>query len=194
MKNLGIQFEEELVYLFEDKMEEQLSPYFSNNKVPVLVDGDINVWDSLAIIEALVDKFPEKNGWPSNAKPRAIARSVSAEMHSSFFALRDALPMNCKKHISDYPISPEVQTDIDRIIALWEHCKQNYGKGGAWLFGEFSGADAMFAPIVLRFSNYGVKLSGFAKDYSEMMLQNTHIKSWIEAGRAETQIIEMNEV
>jgi glutathione S-transferase len=194
MKNLGIDFEEVLVHLFENNMEDKLAPYFSNNKVPVLIDGDTHVWDSLAIIETIADIYPEHQGWPKDNKAKAIARSISAEMHSSFFALRDALPMNCKNHISNYPVSPEVQTDIDRVVALWEHCKQNYGKDGAWLFGEFSGADAMFAPIILRFSGYDVKLSGFAKEYSEMVLENMHIESWIEAGKAETQIIEMNEV
>ena len=194
LKNLGIDFDEEMVFLFEKDTEEKLEPYFSDGKVPVLVDGDLQVWDSLAIIEAIADKYPDKHGWPIDAGARAIARSVSAEMHSGFFALRNALPMNCRNHFPIYPITDDVQTDIDRVVAVWKYCKQHYGANGPWLFGEFSGADAMFAPVVLRLSGYDVKLSGVANDYMTTVLQNKHIQTWIEAGKVEKQIIEMDEV
>ena len=194
LKNLDIDFDEEMVFLFNASMEEKLKPYFSGNKVPVLLDNDLQVWDSLAIIETIADRYPEKYGWPKDLKARAVARSVSAEMHSGFFALRNALPMNCRKHVPNHFIENDVQKDVDRIIAIWEFCRNNYGANGPWLFGEFSGADAMFAPIVLRFSSYGVKLSGTAKKYSETVLQNSHTKNWIDAGKKEKQVIEMNEV
>jgi glutathione S-transferase len=194
LKNLEIDFDEEIVFLFEEDTEDKLKPYFSDEKVPILIDGDLQVWDTLAIIETLADKFPNKIGWPEDPNARAVARSVSAEMHSGFFDLRNALPMNCRKHFADYSITNDVQKDIDRVVSVWEFCKKNYGANGPWLFGEFSGADAMFAPIVLRLSGYDVKLSGFAKEYIATVLQNEHIQSWIKAGKAEKQIMAMNEV
>ncbi len=197
MKNLGIEFEEELVYLFEDDTSEKLSSYFSNEKVPLLLDSSnpestVEIWDTLAIIEYLAEKYPQ--GWPQSQQARAFARSVSAEMHSSFDAVRTAMPMNCRKHFPNYPISADVQTDINRITQIWEYASKQFGSEGSWLFGEFSGADAMFAPIVLRFKGYDVKLTGFAADYSEMVLENKYIKEWVEAGKQETQIIELDEV
>ncbi len=194
LKNLEIDFDEEIVFLFEDNTERKLKPYFSDEKVPILLDGDLQVWDSLAIIETLADKFPDKLGWPKDTDAKAVARAVSAEMHSGYFALREALPMNCKKHFPDYPITGEVQKDIDRIISVWEFCRSNYGNNGPWLFGKFSGADAMFAPIVLRLSGYDVKLPGITKEYVKMVLQNEYMQSWIEAGKAEKQVIEIDEV
>ena len=194
LKNLEIDFEEEMVFLFEGDTEEKLEPYFSDGKVPVLLDDNLRIWDSLAIIEAIADKYPDKQGWPKDADARAIARSVSAEMHSGFFALRNALPMNCKKHFLNYPITDEVQKDIERIVSVWEFCRNNYGSNGPWLFGEFSGADAMFAPVVLRLSGYDVKFSGITKNYMTTVLQNTYIQHWIEVGKSEKQIITMNEV
>ena len=194
LKNLNIDFSEELIFLFEDKTEESLKPYFSDGKVPILIEGDLQVWDSLAIIETIADKYPDKQGWPKAADARAVARSISAEMHSGFFELRNALPMNCKKHFPNYPITDGVQADIDRVVSIWEYCKQHFGANGPWLFGEFSGADAMFAPIVLRLSGYDVKLTGFAKEYIKMVLQNENIKDWIEEGIKESQIIGVDEV
>jgi glutathione S-transferase len=194
MKNLGIDFKEQMVFLFEKDTNEILKPYFSNEKVPILLDDELQVWDTLAIIEYIADKFPEKQGWPEDAKDRAIARSVAAEMHSSFTALRNALPMNISKQYPDYPITTEVQIDIDRIVVLWEHCQQHASNKGPWLLGGFSGADAMFAPVVMRLITYDVKLSGFAADYVNFVLKNSHMQSWLAAGKLETQIIEEDEV
>ncbi len=194
LKNLEIDFEEEMVFLFEEDMEERLKPYFSDGKVPVLLEDDLRIWDSLAIIETIADKYPDRQGWPKEADARAIARSVSAEMHSGFFALRNGLPMNCKKYFPDYPITAEVEKDINRIVSVWEFCRNNYGPNGPWLFGEFSGADAMFAPVVLRLSGHDVKLSGVTKNYMTTVLQNRHIQNWVEAGKSEKRIMTMNEV
>ena len=121
LKQLGIEFDEEMVWLFEDDMEQKLEPYFSNSKVPVLAEEDMNIWDTLAIIEFVADKYPEKNGWPNDLNTRARARSVAAEMHSSFTDLRNALPMNIRKHFPNYPITDEVQTDLNRIFALRDY-------------------------------------------------------------------------
>ncbi len=194
LKNLDIEFKEKMVFLFEDDTNDILNPYFSNDKVPVLVDGDLQVWDTLAIIEYVVDKFPEKPGWPADIRARAIARSAAAEMHSSFMALRNALPMNIRKHFPDYPIDDEVKADMQRIFALWGYCKQNAAIEGPWLMGEFSGVDAMFAPVVMRLIGYDVKLTGFAAEYADHVLNNQYMQAWIAAGKQETQIIKFDEI
>jgi len=194
LKQLGIEFEEEMVWLFEDDMEAKLAPYFSNSKVPVLVDEGTSIWDTLAIIEAIADKFPEKQGWPEDLTTRAMARSVAAEMHSSFIDLRNALPMNIRKHFPDYPITNEVQTDLNRVFALWDYCRENKISDGPWLFGEFTGTDAMFAPVVMRIINYDVKLSGFAAEYVNYVHNCATMQEWIEDSKSETQIIEEDEV
>lgn len=203
LKNLEIDFKEELVWLFEDDTEEKLKPYFSDSKVPLLIDSNVQlangeslqVWDSLAIIEYIADVA--KAGWPQDAASKAIARSASAEMHSGFTNLRNALPMNCKKHFPNHPISSEVQQDINRIVNIWEYCRKNSNTSASsdvWLCGEFSGADAMFAPVVMRLIGYDVELSGFAKDYTQMVLENPSMQEWIEAGKLETHIIDLDEV
>ena len=200
LKNLNIDFEEELVWLFEDDTEKRLKPYFSDEKVPVLVDSKIalqngeplQIWDTLAIIEHIADF--SNQGWPQDNAARAIARSVSAEMHSGFTALRNALPMNCKKHFANYPISDDVQQDINRIVNVWEYSRLQSSSTKPWLFGEFSGADAMFAPVVMRLTGYDVKLTGFAHEYTQMVLENEHMQEWVEAGKKETHIIEFDEV
>jgi len=194
LTQLGIAFEEEMVWLMEDDMVEKLAPYFSDSKVPVLVDGDLKIWDSLAIIEAIADKFPDKQGWPADRKVRAIARSVASEMHSSFVDLRNALPMNIRKHFPNYPISNEVQTNLDRIFALWEFCREHKVSDGPWLFGEFSGTDAMFAPVVMRIVSYDVPLSGFAAEYVDFILKSKTMQTWIDGSKTETKIIEEDEV
>ncbi|MDH5633314.1 MAG: glutathione S-transferase family protein [Gammaproteobacteria bacterium] len=194
MKQAGIEFTEKRLALFTDDYRQQIVPYFSNYKVPVLRHDALNVWDTIAIMEYLAELHPEAPGWPIDAAARATARSASAEMHSGFSALRAALPMNCRKHFPGYPITNSVQRDIDRITALWEHCKQNHGTDGDWLFGRFSIADAMYAPVVLRLAGYDVSLAGFAADYVRLVLGNEHIKNWIDAGKQETEIIPEDEV
>ena len=198
LKQLGIEFKEEMVWLFEDDMEEKLEKYFSNSKVPVLVDAENNeeltVWDTLAIIEYAADKYPEKQGWPSDLKTRAMARSVAAEMHSSFTDLRNALPMNIRKHYPNYPITNEVQKDLDRIFSLWDYCQNNRVSNGPWLFGDFSGTDAMYAPVVMRLINYDVNLSGFAAKYVDFVHNCPTMQTWIEDSKSETRIIVEDEV
>lgn len=192
MKQTGIDFSEKRVPLFTDTMISDLEPYFSNSKVPILVD-DIIVWDSLAIMEYLSEKYLAGRGWPVDEKARAIARSVSAEMHSSFAELRNALPMNCRKKFPNYKISPAVQLDIDRVKALWKKCRTDYGQNGEWLFGDFSIADAMFVPVALRFTGYDVALNDVEESYVQTVLANKYIHEWIESGRMETEVIEIDE-
>jgi len=195
LKQNGIEFMEHKVAmdLSSPYTHEDLKPYFSNYKVPLLVEGDFQVWDSLAIMEYLSEVAEGVHGWPKEEKSRAVARAVSAEMHTSFMALRAALPMNCRTFYQDYPITEAVQKDIDRIEAVWKYCGAYKSKGN-WLFGDFSIADAMYAPIVLRFAGYDVALGAEAQAYVQFVLSNPHIQAWVAAGKAETEVIPEDEV
>ena len=194
MRQMGVEFAEKRIPLFTPTMYVDLAPYGSNSKVPVLLDDNLIVWDTLAIMEYVSEMYLDNKGWPGDAKDRATARSVSAEMHSSFIDLRNALPMNCRKNFPDFKISPEVQEDIDRIAELWCKCRTDYGAGGDWLFGDYSIVDAMFAPVVLRLKGYGVTLGGIEKAYMQVVLSQPAMQEWIVAGKQEKEIIEMDEV
>ena len=152
------------------------------------------VWDSFAILEYISEKYPDSHGWPVDPKARATARSVSAEMHSSFLELRQDLPMNCRKKFTGFSPSPGAQKDIDRIKALWRYCKKLFPKDNHWLFGDFCIADAMFAPVCFRFYSYGVNLNGFEKEYVNSMLSLPHIIEWGKAAQLEKEVLEYAEV
>lgn len=194
MRYFDIPFDEERIALFVETTAQLLEPYFSNHKVPVLQDGSLNVWDSLAIMEHLSERYLDNRGWPTDNSARAVARAVSAEMHSSFASLRNALPMNCRKTFPGFVLSPDVRRDIERITQLWRFCRCRYGQDGEWLFGEFSIADAMFAPVVLRFVGYDVVLEEVETDYVQSVVRLPAMKEWIDAGRAEKEVIEMDEI
>jgi glutathione S-transferase len=194
MKHQGIEFEEIRVLLFTPEMELQLEPCFSNAKVPVLIDKGYSIWDTLAIMEYLADKFPENVSWPAYIKARATARSVTAEMHSSFMHLRNEMPMNCRVKYSDMNFSEGTEKDIQRIIELWRYCKRLYGQDGKWLFSQFTIADAMFAPIVIRLKHFNIPLEGVEAEYVEMMYNDKYMQQWIKAGQQETEIVEEDEL
>jgi len=194
MKTSEIPFEEKRIPLYTEMTPELLKPYFSNAKVPVLIDSGLAIWDSLAILEYLAEKYPDAGGWPRDKNAQAVARSVSAEMHSSFSALRSGLPMNCRKTFQNFIVSTEVQHDINRIRSIWKYCKNLYGQNGPWLFGKFCIADAMFAPVVIRFNGYGIPLDGMEKEYLLTTLANPHLIKWIKDAQKEKEIIEMCEV
>ncbi len=194
MKHAGIGFKERRIALQTEDTDRQLEPYFSDYKVPVLLDDTLIIWDSLAILEYLAEKYPEYRGWPVDQNARAIARSISAEMHSSFASLRSELPMNCRRKYDKFTLSAGVLRDIERIKKIWRHCKTNYGQKGPWLFGEFCIADAMFAPVALRFEGYDVPLEGLEKNYVEEMLSHPPIVEWIEAAKQEKEVLDMFEM
>jgi len=194
MKTAGIEFTEKRVPLDTDRTKKQLEPFFSGNKVPILVDGDVIIWDSLAILEYIAEKYPHSHAWPVDPAARAVARSVSAEMHSSFFELREELPMNCRKKFKNFKTSPGVRADIHRIKAVWRHCKKHFPNENPWLFGEFSIADAMFAPVCFRFYSYEIALEGFEKEYVQSMLNLPHMTAWRKAAHKEKEILEYAEV
>jgi glutathione S-transferase len=192
MKHLGIAFDEVHVSLYSDSMIEQTSPYFSNDKVPVLKHNELEVWDSLAIIE-YVSAYCRHEMNDDNAKRQAVIRSLCAEMHSSFFAIRNELPMNCRRKPAELVISKDCLNDVVRVQALWQYASQYSDGKGDWLFGSFSMADAMFAPVVLRFSRYKVTLRSMAAEYVDHVLNDPLMMEWIEAGCAEPMVIDVEE-
>lgn len=194
MKKYNIEFNEQWVSLFVDSTKANLAPYNSDNKVPALKDGDIDVWDTMAIIDYISEKYLDGKGWPTDLAARALARSVSAEMHSSFSNLRGEMPMNCRKHFPGYKLSENAKREVERVKSLWRLCRERHGASGDWLFGEFSAADAMFAPVVIRFNGYDVPLDGIEKEYVQTVLNDPDTKSWMEAGKKEKEIIDADEV
>lgn len=148
----------------------------------------------MAILEYLSENYLSGAGLPNSTADRAIARSVSAEMHSSFFNIRNNLPMNCRRPLSTLSLPKETQEEVKRIANIWRQCREKYSNKGEWLFGEYSIADAMFAPVVLRFHTYGVKLDGLAQAYMQSVLQQPDIIEWIASGAAETAIIKSGEI
>jgi len=192
MNHMGLEFDEVPVSLYSDSMLDQLNPYFSNAKVPVLLHDGLEVWDSLAILEYLTGLSPQ-HGLPDDPKARAVARSLCAEMHSSFSALRNELPMNCRRQPSPILLSDACIADIDRIQALWRHANDFSDDGDGWLFGNFSIVDAMFAPVAIRFHRYCVPLQDSAATYVQRLLQHPAMVEWIAAGSAEPTIIEQEE-
>jgi glutathione S-transferase len=194
MKHFNIEFAEKRIPLFTETTDQELAPYFSDYKVPVLLDDDFVVWDSLSILEYLSENYLDSKGWPEDVKARALARSVSAEMHSSFSNVRNELPMNCRKIFHDIRLSPEATREVGRIKDLWRKCRKEYGTNGEWLFGQYSIADAMYAPIALRFAGYSIPLSGIEEAYVKTVLAHPSIIEWIQDGKAEREIIEMDEI
>ena len=187
-------FEEERVPLFEADTNARLAPYFSDYKVPVLVDDGLVVWDSLAILEYLADMYPQVRGWPDERAARAVARSVSAEMHSSYGALRGELPMNCRRTFSGIEFSPTAVKEISRVQELWRHCREHFGQSGPWLFGHYTVADAMFAPVAIRFAGYGIEPQGAAGGYLDTVMADPHLQQWMAAGAAEKEVIVEDEI
>lgn len=192
MKQLGIEFDEIVIPLFQHDTNQKLGAYFSNNKVPVLIHNGFEVWDSLAICEYLAELHPEA-GLPADARARATMRSICAEMHSSFSSLRSEMPMNSRREPSPIILSDSCRADIDRVQNLWRHASKYSNGNGDYLFGEFSIAEAMFAPVVLRLHSYAVELEERAGRYVELMLKHPAMREWIAAGVAETEVIESEE-
>ncbi|MES9837410.1 MAG: glutathione S-transferase family protein [Candidatus Thiodiazotropha sp.] len=194
LRHHNMEFTEKRVSLFVDTTEQALAEYDSDYKVPVLKDGDLVVWDSLSILEYISEAYLDGGGWPVEREARSVARSVSAEMHSSYFNLRNELPMNCRKSFKNIALSRQAQRETERVKALWRRCRREYGREGEWLFGDFTIADAMFAPVAMRFSGYGIPLQGVEAKYVQSVLGHAGMIEWIEAAGEETEIIEADEI
>jgi glutathione S-transferase len=192
MRAAGIDFEEILIPLYTDNKadKERILSFTRSGKVPVLIDGDITVWDSLAIIEYLAERFPEKALWPEDRGRRAHARSIAAEMHSGFMALRKECGMNLHRPVRTVALSADAEANIARIEEIWTECRARYGQSGPFLFGAFGAADAMFAPVVHRFRTYAITVSPQAEAYMATMTALPAFAEWTTAGLAETMVID----
>jgi glutathione S-transferase len=179
MKSFKIPFDEVFIDLTLPQRKERLSAVSPTGKVPVLIDGDIQVWESLSIIEYLAEKFPSSPIWPQDRGTRAHARSIANEMHAGFSALRQHCPMNMLRAPEPMEIGNEVQADIDRVIEIWEGTRARYGVGGPFLYGAFSAADAMFAPVVSRFHSYGVRVPQEAHNYVKTVMMMPAWDEWL---------------
>jgi len=195
-KQSGEDFEELVVPMFDAEWEkrregDEFAP--SLGKVPILWDGECVVWDSLAIIEFLADRVGREHFWPEDDGARGMARSMAAEMHSSFANLRRELPMNVRKSYPKRDLDDGVREEIDRIMQLWAQARARFGGTGDFLFGEWCAADIMFAPVVTRFVTYGVGVPSFAALYMKAVLSHPHVAEWIDKAQDEPWVIEKYE-
>ena len=188
MRATQIAFEEIFIPLYTGQNDKnRILAFARSGKVPILIDGETTVWDSLAIIEYLAERFPDARLWPENRAERAHARSISAEMHSGFLSLRSECGMNLHRPVGAIKLSEDARAGVQEI---WTDCRARYGKRGPFLFGAFGAADAMFAPVVHRFRTYAIAVSLEVKTYMETMMALPAFGEWSEAGLAETLLIE----
>jgi glutathione S-transferase len=186
-----IPFEEIFVSLYSGEADKRkILGFTRSGKVPVLIDGDVTVWDSLAIIEYIAERFPEARLWPEQTSHRAHARSIAAEMHSGFAALRNECGMNLHRPVQAIELSAEARANIARVQEIWDECRARYGQSGPFLFGDFTAADAMFAPVVHRFRTYAVAVTPEAQRYMDAMMAHPAFQEWTRDGLAETIVIE----
>ena len=183
----GIPFTEVRVLLDQPDTSNRIAEYSAAGRVPVLIAGEITIWDSLAICEYLAEQFQEKHLWPQDVAARAMARSISAEMHSGFSDLRSAMPMNIKASLPGRGRTPGAQGDIGRISEIWEECLSRFGHH-QFLFGDFSIADAFFAPVVMRFRSYHVALAPALQAYCERVQAHPAVARWMREALAETEV------
>ena len=192
MKHAGVEFQEILVPLDTPETREQLERYGPSGRVPVLRQGTLCVWDSLAICEYIAEL--SGRGWPQAREARAVARSVCAEMHSGFTTLRSLWPMNARARNRRTAVTGALAADIERIDEIWNDCRSRFGSGGPWLFGDYSVADAMYAPAVLRFNTYGAHISQTARWYMASVLEDAALQEWLQGARQEPWTIAADEV
>ncbi len=188
MKQAGLEFAEVRIALDGATTHEEIRRYSPSGKVPVLIDGDLKVWESLAICEYIADRFAS-DLWPADAAARAHARSICAEMHAGFQNLRENMPMDCRNRYPGEGMTDGVQAELDRIFAIWGECRPKFGTGGDMLFGKFTIVDAMFAPVIMRFVTYDVKLNSSAKAYVDAILALPAIQEWVAAAYSESESI-----
>ena len=193
LKEAGIPFEEHRIPLDCPSTAGEIAEFTAAKCVPVLKYGEITVWDTMAIAETMAEHFPQKNLWPVDSVMRAHTRAICAEMHSGFHVLRACMPMNCRAMGRKIPLPDELGDEIDRIIAIWADCHRKYGDLGGWLFGDFTVADAMFAPVVLRLRTYGINLPESAGFYPHRLLESEAMQDWLLAAESEIEVIDREE-
>jgi len=192
LRHLGLDFDEQVLPLDTPEFARDIRQYSPTGRVPILRHGELRVWDSLAICEYACELAGR--GWPADRDARAVARSACAEMHSGFGTLRTQWPMNARATGRRTPPDSTRAAEISRIEDLWQDCREGFGARGPWLFGEFSVADAMYAPVVLRFRTYGPPLRASSSAYVQTVLGNAHLRDWLQAAAAEPWTIEHSEI
>ena len=193
MKVAGIPFEERLIPIWTPEFRPQLAAYSPAGKVPVLVDGDLHVWESLAILEYLAEEFPAAQLWPADPAARAQARALSAEMHAGFTALRNECPMNMWRPEKARDLTAEAQGNVRRIDAMWTDCRARFGAQGPFLFGRFSAADAMYAPVVSRLATYVIEVGAASRAYMNAVLALPAFQEWKAAAVQEPWVLAEDE-
>jgi len=180
-----IPFNEVLISLYENGAKEKILAHSPSGKVPALIDGNRTIWESLAIIDYIAEKFPQLGLWPAGPGARAHARAIAAEMHAGFRDLRMATPMNLKREPREIELSPEVRADITRVTAIWTDTRRHFARGGSYLFGGFGAADCMFAPVATRLRNYAIQVDPISADYVEAIYKLPAFRAWREAALKE---------
>jgi glutathione S-transferase len=184
LKRLQVPFSEVLITLDTPSTREDIEKFSPSGRVPVLRHGELTIWDSLAICEYLAEVTGK--GWPQAVAARAVARAVSAEMHSGFTNLRSLWPMNARARNRRTAMTAALEADIGRVDEIWNDCRARFGAAGPWLFGEYSIADAMYAPVVLRFNTYGASISPTARWYMASVLEDAALQEWLQAAKQES--------
>jgi glutathione S-transferase len=194
MKHVGVAFDEIVIALDTAGSHDEIDRCSPSGRLPVLLHGELRVWDSLAICEYVAELTGK--GWPQAREARAVARSVSAEMHSGFTNLRTLWPMNARARNRRTAVMPGLEADIERIDEIWNDCRRRFGAGGGgpWLFGQYTVADAMYAPVVLRFKTYGARISEAARWYMASVLEDGALQEWLQAAIQEPWTIAVDEV
>lgn len=192
MKAAGIAFDETVISLEAADFKARVTALSGAGRVPVLIDGDVRVWESLAILEYLAEKFPAARLWPNDAAARAHARAIASEMHASFAPLRQQLPMNVARPIKRQALDEKAAQDVARIDAIWSECRAKFG--GPFLFGPFGAADAMYGPVVWRFRTYAVEVSAAASSYMQAMMALPAFAEWRAAAKHETWVLPHDEI
>ena len=192
LRHLGVGFTERVIHLESAEFASEVPRLSPSRRVPVLLHGSLRVWESLAICE-YASELAGGRGWPADAAARAEARAIAAEMHAGFAALRSACPMNARARNRHVPTTPALEADVARITAIWEDCRRRHAAAGPWLFGGYSAADAMFAPVALRFLTYGPPASGRAGEYLQTMLADEPLRAWMADAVVEGVVIPSDE-
>ncbi|KPL51088.1 glutathione S-transferase [Prosthecomicrobium hirschii] len=192
--HFGILFEEIVIPLDQPDTHARILEHSPSGRVPCLIDGDLHVWESLAIIEYLAETFPDHAIWPRDREARALARSISNEMHAGFQGLRKACPMNLRRDFAWRDFGREASENAVRIVELWRDARRRHGAAGPFLFGAFSAADAMYAPVVIRFNGYNWPVEPDIRAYMDAVLTLPAFESWLAAARKETWIVPSDEI
>jgi glutathione S-transferase len=194
MKAATIPFDEEVISLDAPDFKSRLNAVSGTGKVPTLIDGDIKVWESLAILEYLAEKFPAAKFWPSDPTARALARAISSEMHAGFMPLRKACPMNMWRPVMKRELGADVKANVARIDAMWNDCRKRFRQGGPFLFGGFGAADAMYAPVVARFHTYRIDVSAASRAYMDAVMALPAWAEWRAAALKEPWVLAEDEI